>query len=78
MFSSALLTLTILSAATAGIAAPLTKRAVSFFNPVAGGGSWLDNAGSGGEPLNVRPLYRYMSFGGRLSIDHITRSLSLA
>ena len=28
--------------------------AVDFFNPVAGGGSWLDNAGNGlGEPLNV-------------------------
>jgi len=32
----------------------LQKRAVDFFNPTAGGGSMLDNAGSGGgEPLNV-------------------------
>ncbi|KAK7692685.1 hypothetical protein QCA50_004318 [Cerrena zonata] len=55
MFASttALLALSIISAATAGFAAPLAKRAVTFFDPVAGGGSWLDNAGSGGEPLNV-------------------------
>ncbi|KIM45176.1 hypothetical protein M413DRAFT_441859 [Hebeloma cylindrosporum] len=33
---------------------PLEKRSVDFFNPVEGGGSMLDNAGSGGgEPLNV-------------------------
>ncbi|KDR75416.1 hypothetical protein GALMADRAFT_98884 [Galerina marginata CBS 339.88] len=33
---------------------PLHKRAVDFFNPLTGGGSLLDNAGSGGgEPLNV-------------------------
>lgn len=55
MFSTKfLLALNILSVAVAGVAAaPLTKRAVAFFDPVAGGGSWLDNAGSGGEPLNV-------------------------
>lgn len=27
---------------------------VDFYNPITGGGSWLDNAGGGlGEPLNV-------------------------
>lgn len=31
-----------------------TGDAADFFDPVAGGGSWLDNAGTGvGEPLNV-------------------------
>ncbi|GLB37227.1 hypothetical protein LshimejAT787_0402780 [Lyophyllum shimeji] len=38
----------------AGFCATLQGRAVDFFNPTAGGGSMLDNAGSGGgEPLNV-------------------------
>ncbi|KAF9264219.1 hypothetical protein L218DRAFT_958642 [Marasmius fiardii PR-910] len=33
---------------------PLEKRAMGYFNPSDGGGSMLDNAGSGGgEPLNV-------------------------
>ncbi|TDL22580.1 hypothetical protein BD410DRAFT_722852 [Rickenella mellea] len=35
-------------------ASPLQKRAVAFVDPRPGGGSLLDNAGSGGgEPLNV-------------------------
>ncbi|KZT18150.1 hypothetical protein NEOLEDRAFT_1143771 [Neolentinus lepideus HHB14362 ss-1] len=35
-------------------ATPLAKRAVAYYAPTAGGGSELDNAGSGGgEPLNV-------------------------
>ncbi|KAI0793255.1 hypothetical protein C8Q75DRAFT_552192 [Abortiporus biennis] len=34
--------------------APSKRAIIPFFNPVLGGGSWLDNAGSGGgEPLNV-------------------------
>lgn len=38
----------------AAVASPMMKRAIPFFNPVQGGGSWLDNAGDGfGEPLNV-------------------------
>ena len=38
----------------AAVASPMMKRATAFFNPVNGGGSWLDNAGDGfGEPLNV-------------------------
>ena len=41
----------------AAMATPLMKRASAFFNPVQGGGSWLDNAGDGfGEPLNVSNL----------------------
>ncbi len=47
-------------AAVAGFAESLRSRAtagVDFFNPVVGGGSWLDNAGGGlGEPLNVSSL----------------------
>lgn len=35
-----------------------SKATNAFFNPVDGGGSWLDNAGSGGgEPLNVSALF---------------------
>lgn len=35
-------------------ASHVSKRAVSFFAPIAGGGSELDDAGSGvGEPMNV-------------------------
>lgn len=35
-------------------ALPLESRAgVTYYDPTVGGGSWLDNAGSGGEPLNV-------------------------
>ncbi|KAK7682295.1 hypothetical protein QCA50_014498 [Cerrena zonata] len=46
----------VVSTVTARTVLPLAKKAgtVAFFDPVAGGGSWLDNAGSGGgEPLNV-------------------------
>ena len=44
----------IVSTVTARKVLPLNKRAVAFFDPIVGGGSWLDNAGSGGgEPLNV-------------------------
>ena len=33
----------------------LQKRAVAYFDPLAGGGSMLDSTGNGlGEPLNVR------------------------
>lgn len=33
----------------------LTIRGVAYYDPTAGGGSMLDNAGDGyGEPLNVR------------------------
>ena len=36
------------------LAGPLCKYAVDYYNVTAGGGSMLDNAGSGvGEPLNV-------------------------
>ena len=38
-------------------ALPLHSRAsVAYYDPTAGGGSWLDNAGSAGEPLNVSLL----------------------
>lgn len=47
----------VVSTVTARAVLPLStlnKRAVAFFDPVTGGGSWLDDAGSGGgEPLNV-------------------------
>lgn len=40
--------------ASLSLAGPLCKRAVDYYNVTAGGGSMLDNAGSGGgEPLNV-------------------------
>jgi len=34
-------------------ALPLAKRAVDFYNPTDGGGSFLNESGDGGEPLNV-------------------------
>lgn len=42
----------------AAVATPMMKRATALFDPVNGGGSWLDNAGDGfGEPLNVKHTY---------------------
>lgn len=39
------------------VAGPLEKRGVPYYDPSAGGGSMLDNAGYGyGEPLNVSAL----------------------
>lgn len=66
-------------AAVAGFAESLRSRsatataAVDFFNPVAGGGSWLDNAGGGlGEPLNVsHPIITDSS----LCVEYSTRRL---
>ncbi|KAI0305514.1 hypothetical protein B0F90DRAFT_1624765 [Multifurca ochricompacta] len=44
----------ILLCSQAALGYVLRKRAVDFVDPTTGGGSWLDNAGSGGgEPLNV-------------------------
>jgi len=41
-------------AAPVVLAGVVSRASVSFFNPVSGGGSWLDNAGTGvGEPMNV-------------------------
>jgi len=49
--------ITLVALALGAASSPLEKRssaAVAFFNPAAGGGSMLDNAGSGGgEPMNV-------------------------
>ncbi|CAL1707002.1 unnamed protein product [Somion occarium] len=58
MFAGSILfAFTLLATATAHVTSRSARRdinAVAFFDPTQGGGSWLDNAGSGGgEPLNV-------------------------
>lgn len=50
----ALVTIIPTVAAFAPSVEPRATTLVDFFDPIPGGGSWLDNAGNGlGEPLNV-------------------------
>ncbi|KAH8083808.1 hypothetical protein BXZ70DRAFT_576971 [Cristinia sonorae] len=57
------------------LAAPVAEKrddAVAFYDPVAGGGSWLNsvpNSGGGGEPLNV--IISGLSSPGVLTIDGV-------
>lgn len=53
-------------AASLGIASPLAN--VAFVNPTVGGGSWLDDAGTGvGEPMNVS---QYAEYAIRIVSEH--------
>jgi len=62
--------LSLLVCAGGVLATPMAKRATAFFNPSAGGGSMLDNAGGGlGEPMNV--IISGLSSPGVLNLDGI-------
>ncbi|KAK7035260.1 hypothetical protein VNI00_012027 [Paramarasmius palmivorus] len=67
MFRAALFTFVVIGTA---LTTPLNKRASAFFDPRDGGGTMLDDAGSGGgEPLNV--IISGLSSPGVLTDDGI-------
>lgn len=54
--------LTAFAALALAAPSPRSSAAVAYFDPTAGGGSWLDVAGTGvGEPMNVRPALSFLS-----------------
>jgi hypothetical protein len=73
MVSCALLSLLVCAGGV--LATPMAKRATAFFNPSAGGGSMLDNAGGGlGEPMNVSRIFGRAGDFAVLSRPHSCRS----
>lgn len=57
-----------------GLGSALYVRSVAYYDPAAGGGSMLDNAGDGlGEPLNVRfrAFLLPLSFAEKLTGHHL-------
>ena len=85
MITTAAVVLGTLAAVPAAIAGIMytrqSKATLAFFNPVDGGGSWLDNAGVGvGEPLNVsRTIHHTIPDVAEVLIFHVTcRLLFLA